>query len=165
MLSLRLAPAMTPRIRVQLSAMIFSKFFIWGTWFMTMGTYLFAIGFEGPDVGAAYSITGWAAILSPFFIGIVADRFFAAEKVLRFLHLSMVRMSFFFARFSVENMLLIGMLAWVARYVLFALGDNDAPVCMLYSDFLLHGVYYDFFLVTGQIYVAEKAGEGIRAST
>ena len=73
-------------------------------------------------------------------------------------------MPFFFARFSVENMLLIGMLAWVARYVLFALGDNDAPVWILYSDLLLHGVYYDFFLVTGQIYVAEKAGEGIRAS-
>ena len=58
-------------------------------------------------------------------------------------------MPFFFARFSVGKMLLIGILAWVARYVLFALGDNDAPVWMLYGDSLLNGVYYDFFLVTG----------------
>ena len=49
---------------------------------------LFAIGFEGPDIGDGYSTTGWAAILSPFFIGMVADRFFAAEKVLGFLHLA-----------------------------------------------------------------------------
>ena len=72
------------RIHVQLPTMIFSQFFIWGTWFMTMGTYLFAIGFEGSDVGASHSTTGWAAILSPFFIGMVADCFFAAEKVLGF---------------------------------------------------------------------------------
>ena len=48
--------------------------------------------------------------------------------------------------------------------MLFALGDNDAPVWMLYGDSLLSGVYYDLFLVTGQICVAEKAGEGIRAN-
>ena len=72
------------RIHVQLPTMIFSQFFIWGTWFMTMGTYLFAIGFKGSDVGASHSTTGWAAILSPFFIGMVADRFFAAEKVDQF---------------------------------------------------------------------------------
>ena len=140
MLPLRREIAVNPRIRVQLSAMIFSQFFIWGTWFMTMGTYLFTIGFKGPDVGAAYSTTGWAAILSPFFIGMVADRFFGAEQVLEFLHLFMVLMLFFFARFSVEKMLLIGMLAWVARYVLFALGDNDALVWMLCGGILLHGV-------------------------
>ena len=60
-------------------------------------------------------------------------------------------------------MLLIGMLAWVARYVLFALGDNDALVWMLYGGILLHGVCYDFFFVAGQIYVDEKSGEEMRA--
>ena len=76
----------------------------------------------------------------------------------------MVLMPFFFARLGVKKMLLIGMLAWVARYVLFALGDNDALVWMFYGGILLHGVCYDFFFVTGQIYVDKKAGEDIRAS-
>ena len=108
MLPLRREIAVNPRIRVQLSAMIFSQFFIWGTWFMTMGTYLFTIGFKGPDVGAAYSTTGWAAILSPFFIGMVADRFFGAEKVLEFLHLFMVLMLFFFALVTYGVGILVG---------------------------------------------------------
>ena len=78
---------MSMRIRIELSVMMFLQFFIWPAWFVTMGTYLNEIGFKGTDIGSAYSTTAWAAILSPFFIGMVADRFLSAEKVLGVMHL------------------------------------------------------------------------------
>jgi len=325
---------------------MFVQFFVWGAWFVTMGTYLGAgLGFEGADIGRAYSTTGYAAILSPLFVGMIADRFFSAQKVMGILHLLgavlmywassittpgmffvvvlgyamcymptialvnsisfnqmtnpekefpwirvfgtagwivagflisglgavgfdnieatatplkmaaiasvimgilsftlpdtppkgagtkttvvdllgldaltlmkdrsfaifvisslliciplafyysfanlflndsgmqntalkmsfgqisevffMVIMPFFFARLGVKKMLLIGMLAWVARYALFAYGNNDALVFMLYGGILLHGICYDFFFVTGQIYVDKEAPEAMRSN-
>jgi nucleoside transporter len=76
----------------------------------------------------------------------------------------MVLMPWFFVRLGVKKMLLIGMLAWILRYVLFASGDMGDLVWMLYLGIILHGVCYDFFFVTGQIYVNKKAGTEIRAS-
>jgi MFS family permease len=75
----------------------------------------------------------------------------------------MVAMPFFFRRLGVKWMLLVGMLAWVVRYGFFAYGTMDL-VGLLYLGILLHGVCYDFFFVTGQIYVNRKAGVAIRAS-
>lgn len=327
------------RTRIELSTMMFLQFFIWGAWAVTMGTYLNAIGFRGTDIGSAYSTTAWAAIVSPFFVGMVADRFFSAEKVMGALHLLgavlmywastiteptkffwvllgyalcymptlalvnaiafhqmkdpgkefpgvrvlgtlgwivagliigflaieptaiplkiaagmslvmgvysfflpntppkgkgkkvsvrdvlgldalalmkdrsfavfvicslliciplafyynftnlflnesgvanaagkmtmgqmsevvfMLVMPFFFVRLGVKKMLLCGMLAWAARYLLFAFGNNEALVFMFYLGILLHGICYDFFFVVGQIYVDREAPEEIRAN-
>ena len=333
------------KIYVQLSVMMFLEFFIWGAWFVTLGTYLASINFSGANVGYTYLMNNIAAILSPFFIGMIADRFFASEKVLGILHLMggiviyfasgitevlplilglllynvlymptialanaisfhqmqkpdeqfpkvrvwgtigwivagliitfiqfnyyeqveasaipmkiaaiasvvlgvysftlphtppkqtgkkvtfgdiigikalqllkersflvfiisslliciplafyynftnmflndlgmtgvaakqsmgqmsevvfMLLMPFFFIRLGVKKMLLVGMLAWVLRYVFFASGDMGGLVWMLYGGIILHGICYDFFFVTGQIYVDKKAGTDIRAS-
>ncbi|MBI1317470.1 MAG: MFS transporter [Candidatus Hydrogenedens sp.] len=336
---------MNPIVRVKLSIMMFLEFFVWGAWAVTMGTYLGEIGFEGVQIGNAYTATGWAAIVSPFFIGMIADRYFAAERVMAFLHLigavlmyyvstiqdpglffwalvayalcymptlalvnaiamnvmedsgkefpmirvfgtigwiaagltitlildkampgvektaiplkmaalasavlgvysfllphtppkstgksvtisdvlglealglmrdrsfaifilssllvciplafyynftnmylnaigmegaagkmSMGQMSeiffmvvfpLFFARLGVKWMLAAGMLAWAVRYVFFAYGNTDASIWMLYGGILLHGVCYDFFFMTGQIYVDREAPKAIQAS-
>ncbi len=336
---------MKPAIRFQLSTMMFLNFFIWGIWFVTMGTFLQkgAIAANDGQTGLAYGTQCLGAIIAPFIVGMIADRFFAAQKILGVLHLagagllyllstqtafgsfytmlliymiiymptlalvnsialnqttnaekqfssirvwgtigwivsgliigwmaweknpetlgvtykvaaivsaafgiysfflpntpppkagkdvtvsealgldalkilkdknyliffiasiliciplafyygqtnqflnesgmtgaaakqSMGQMSetlflflmpLFFARFGTKQMLLIGMLAWVLRYVLFAYGDTGSGIWMLYAGIILHGICYDFFFVTGQIYTDQKAGERVRSS-
>jgi nucleoside transporter len=336
---------MKKKVQVQLSVMMFLEFFVWGAWFVTLGTYLGqTLKFDGVNIGSAYSTMPWGAIIAPFFVGMIADRFFSAEKVMGVLHLVggvvmffvaqvtspgaffavlliyalcysptlalvnaisfnhmentekqfplirvfgtlgwivagllvgylkingagieptsiplkiaagasiimglysftlpktppkdlghkvtvrdilgldalkllkdrsyaifiisslliciplafyynftnlflnevgvqnaagkmtmgqmsevffMVVMPFFFARLGVKKMLLFGMIAWAARYVLFAFGNPTDLVVMYYFGILLHGICYDFFFVTGQLYVDKKAPKEIRAS-
>ena len=74
--------------RVQLSVMMFLQFFVWGAWFVTMGTYLpHAFKASGVQIGTAYLSQSIGAIIAPFIIGLIADRFFPAQKILGVLHL------------------------------------------------------------------------------
>jgi nucleoside transporter len=329
--------------RLQLSVMMFLNFFIWGAWFVTMGTYLKTqINATDVNVGVAYGTQALGAIVAPFIIGVIADKFFAAQKILGVLHLigaalmyyistldnfssfypilliymilfmptlalvnavsfkqmnspekefanvrvwgtigwivagliigwlawekketlentfllasilSLVlglfsftlpntpppkagtktsfgeiigldamkllkeknfliffisslliciplafyyqetniylneikvpgaagkmafgqmsemlflfAMPWFFRRLGVKKMLLVGMAAWTIRYLCFGYGDAGSGMWLLYLGIILHGVCYDFFFVTGQIYTDERAGEGIRSS-
>ncbi len=72
----------------QLSFMMFLEFFIWGGWFVTMGIYLpNTLKSSGAEIAMAYSTQSWGAIVAPFIIGLIADRFFNAERILGFLHI------------------------------------------------------------------------------
>jgi nucleoside transporter len=76
----------------------------------------------------------------------------------------MLLIPWFFRRLGVKYMLVAGMLAWTIRYVLFAFGNNGQDMRMLWLGILLHGICYDFFFVTGQIYVDRKAPLALRAA-
>lgn len=330
---------MSPAVRAKLSALMFLQYFVWGAWYVTMGTWLGeTLHFSGEQIGLAAGSTALAAMISPFFVGMVADRFLATERILAALHIVgglvllaasiqttfgafygvlilytlcymptlalsnsisfhqmadpggefpairvlgtigwivagliigtlrieataapmriaaagslllglfclalphtppqrkdrmswrdvlgldalklmsdrsfsvfmlgsflvciplqfyyafanlflnelrvvnaagkmtlgqmselffMLVMPWFFRRLGVKYMLLAGMAAWTARYTLFAYGNNGSLVWMLYGGIVLHGICYDFFFVTGQIYVDRRAPSDLRAA-
>jgi nucleoside transporter len=76
----------------------------------------------------------------------------------------MAAMPLFFVRFGVKKMLAIGMLAWVLRYIFFAYGDAGSSYWMLIAGIVMHGICYDFFFVTGQIYTDNLAGERFKSA-
>src|SRR5690606_12924375 len=76
-------------VRIKLSFLMFLEYFIWGAWYVTMGTYLFTnFDASAMQVGSSYANLSIAAIISPFFVGLIADRYFAAQKVIGTLHLA-----------------------------------------------------------------------------
>ncbi|TRX61416.1 MFS transporter [Fulvivirga sp. M361] len=79
---------MTTKVNIQLSTMMFLQFFTWGAWFVTMGTFLATeLKTDADAIGVAYMTQAWGAIVAPFVIGLIADRFFSAQKLLGVLHI------------------------------------------------------------------------------
>jgi nucleoside transporter len=80
---------MRQAVRAQLSTMMLLEYFIWGAWYVTLGSYMQGepLNASGTQIGAAYGALAIATIISPFFVGMVADRFFSAQSVMGLLHL------------------------------------------------------------------------------
>lgn len=88
-----------PVIRLRLSTMMFLEFFVWGAWFVTLGTYLAAdLGASGSQIALAFLTQSLGAILAPFIVGLIADRWFAAQRILGALHLFSAVMLFLAGR-------------------------------------------------------------------
>ncbi|MCH1538534.1 MAG: nucleoside permease [Flavobacteriaceae bacterium] len=90
---------MNTSTKFQLSLMMFLQFFIWGGWFVTLGTFLGNnLNATGAETGMAFSTQSWGAIIAPFFIGLIADRYFNAEKILGVLHLIGAALMYFMSQ-------------------------------------------------------------------
>ncbi|MCX2473918.1 nucleoside permease [Pedobacter sp. MC2016-05] len=79
---------MNSTTRFKLSTMMFLEFFVWGAWFVTLGTFLGNnLKASGAETGAVFSTQSWGAIIAPFIVGLIADRYFNAERILGVLHI------------------------------------------------------------------------------
>lgn len=109
---------MNTGIRIKLSLMMFLEFFIWGSWFVTMGTYLSkTLSSEGGQIGAAYSTQSLGAIIAPFIVGLIADRFFSAQRVLGILHLLGAVLMYFAATADQFSAFYPALLAYMIIYM------------------------------------------------
>jgi len=104
-------------IRLTLSAMMFVQYFVWGAWYVTLGTYLSTLGFDGSQIGLVYGTTAVAAMISPFFIGMVADRFFATERILALLHVTGAGLLYYASTLSTFGSLYPALLAYTLCYM------------------------------------------------
>jgi len=101
----------------RLSLMMFLQFFVWGSWYVTLGTFLgTSLGFDGVEIGSVYGAGAIAAMVSPFFIGLVADNLFATQKVLGVLHIIGAVLMYFTATVSEFWIFYAFLLAYTLAY-------------------------------------------------
>jgi len=97
---------------------MFLEFFVWGGWFVTLGTYLAqSLSATGAQIGAAYATQSWGAIVAPFIVGLIADRYFNAERVLAALHLLGGGLLLALAQVTAFNRFLPLLLAYMILYM------------------------------------------------
>jgi nucleoside transporter len=101
----------------KLSIMMFIEWFVWGAWFVPLWPYLNEQGFSATQIAWSYSTTSIAAIISPVFVGVIADRYFSAEKVLSFLHILGAIILLFVSQQTQFNSFLPVLLAYTLIYM------------------------------------------------
>jgi nucleoside transporter len=94
------APPVPMGLRANLSVMMFLQFAVWGAWFVVLGNYLTALGFSGTDIGSIYATMSLGAIISPMFIGQIADRYFSSERLMAVLHLGGAALLYWMAQIT-----------------------------------------------------------------
>ena len=105
-------------MRLRLSVLMFLEFFVWGGWFVTLGSYLAqSLSASGVQLAAAYSTQSWGAIIAPFIVGLIADRYFNAERVLAVLHLAGGALLLVLARATTFTAFLPVLFAYMALYM------------------------------------------------
>ena len=109
---------MDSSVRLRLSIMMFLQYAIWGAWAVSMGGYMNdALKFKGPEIGSIYSTTAIAAMISPLFMGVLADKFLATEKVIAGLHLIGAGLLYYAAQVRDFTTLYTVMLAYAFCYM------------------------------------------------
>ncbi len=117
---------MQTALKVKLSAFMFLQYFIWGCWYVSMGIYLGnTLKFEGGQIGLAYGAFAIGAIISPFIVGLIADRFFPSEKLLAILGIAGGAVLFVLPQFTTFASFYPMLIVYCALYVpTLALGNS-----------------------------------------
>lgn len=117
---------MQTTLRIKLSIFMFLQYFIWGSWYVSMATYLGkTLGFEGGQIGLAYGAFAIGAMISPFFVGLIADRYFASEKLLGFLGILGGLLMFLLPKLTTFGPFYLVLIAYCASYApTLALGNS-----------------------------------------
>jgi len=109
---------MKNKVRAQLCFMMFLEFFIWGAWFVTLGTFLGNnLRATDGEIALAFSTQSWGAIIAPFVIGIIADRYFNAERILGILHVLGAVLMYFMYQSTAFDGFYILVLAYMILYM------------------------------------------------
>jgi nucleoside transporter len=117
---------MQTQLKIKLAGFMFLQYFIWGAWYVSMGTYLAnTLKFEGGQIGAAYGAFAIGAMISPFFVGLIADRFFSSEKLLAVLGILGGLLLFMLPQFTTFSSFYPALITYCALYVpTLALGNS-----------------------------------------
>jgi nucleoside transporter len=110
------APPLSLELRLPLSAMNFLEFAIWGAWFVVLGNYLDALGFSRKDIGRIYATMSLGTVISPMFVGTIADRYFASEQLMGVLHLVGAVLLFWMARIRTARLFYWAALLYALAY-------------------------------------------------
>ncbi len=108
---------MSPSVRIRLSVMMFLQYFVWGAWMVTLASFLLALKFEGAQIGQCYGALPIAAMISPFIVGMIADRFFSTERILAVFHLGGAGLMYYTSTQTEYNGMLIGLLLYALTYM------------------------------------------------
>src|SRR5665213_1387016 len=109
---------MQTSLKIKLGSFMFLQYFIWGSWYVSMATYLGkTLHFEGGQIGLAYGAFAIGAMISPFFVGLIADRYFASEKLLAFLGILGGLLLFILARLTTFSSFYPVLIVYCASYV------------------------------------------------
>src|SRR3954470_18752560 len=117
---------MQTALKVRLSFFMFLQYFIWGSWYVSMATYLGkTLRFEGGQIGLAYGAFAVGSMISPFFVGLIADRYFASEKLLAFLGIFGGLIMFVIPKLTTFGLFYPVLILYCATYVpMLALGNS-----------------------------------------
>jgi MFS family permease len=111
-------------VRTRLSVMMFLQYFVWGAWYVTLGTYLSNARdsdggrvFSDAFVGDAYGTAAIAAMIAPFFVGLIADRFYSTERLLCLLHLVGANLLYYLSTVTAPAVFYAGLIAYFLAYM------------------------------------------------